>query len=400
MELKNFSKRLKKRRLELGLTQEELANRLFVTKKAVSRWETGRGLPDVSLLPELANALGITIDELFNANENEVRDYYREFHEKVDEHTLYVQSYEKQGRVLTLFKGITLVLVGVIVALTVFAVNYHNAYLGALLRKEYTLLWRDYAKADSTWQEQTFTAEEIKENYSYTIQGEVGSCIVVAFGGTTYDADGEVVFKESYEGWQELYQEGEKKVYHSEYMPCEYVFDSKTELKTAFSEVENIIFCSSWGTHRIEYGKSGYRGPTLFLNVSIPEDNRQHVVLSYTTTIGERVETQWFAEQTFREVVKEITAQPRGNISFGLWSEGVGWTDFISIDPQFRNKDEVETFQSWSEGGRLNVMYLSPYGGWVQSFPNVIGHVYRVRIEFIGSQKYRSCSLDFDLYIE
>ena len=47
-----------------GLSQAELGNRLNVTNKAVSRWETGRGLPDSSLLLPLAKELGVTADEI------------------------------------------------------------------------------------------------------------------------------------------------------------------------------------------------------------------------------------------------------------------------------------------------------------------------------------------------
>ena len=48
-----------------GLTQQELSLRLCVSDKAISRWETGRGYPDVSLLEPLARALGVSVIELF-----------------------------------------------------------------------------------------------------------------------------------------------------------------------------------------------------------------------------------------------------------------------------------------------------------------------------------------------
>ena len=51
-------------RKEKGWSQAELAERLGVTNKAVSRWETGRGYPDVELLPLVARELGVTISEL------------------------------------------------------------------------------------------------------------------------------------------------------------------------------------------------------------------------------------------------------------------------------------------------------------------------------------------------
>lgn len=49
-----------------GLTQAELAERIGVTPKAVSKWETGKGLPDIALLEPLASALGTSVIELMN----------------------------------------------------------------------------------------------------------------------------------------------------------------------------------------------------------------------------------------------------------------------------------------------------------------------------------------------
>lgn len=49
-----------------GLTQAELAERIGVSSKTVSKWETAKGLPDISLLQPLAGALGISVIELMN----------------------------------------------------------------------------------------------------------------------------------------------------------------------------------------------------------------------------------------------------------------------------------------------------------------------------------------------
>lgn len=51
------------------MTQEELADRIFVSSKTVSKWETGQGLPDITLLEPLAKALGISVIELFSGDE-------------------------------------------------------------------------------------------------------------------------------------------------------------------------------------------------------------------------------------------------------------------------------------------------------------------------------------------
>ena len=49
-----------------GMTQETLAEKIFVSGKAVSKWETGRGLPDITLLEPLSEALGVSVIELMN----------------------------------------------------------------------------------------------------------------------------------------------------------------------------------------------------------------------------------------------------------------------------------------------------------------------------------------------
>lgn len=54
------------RRRELGLSQTELAEQLHVTDKAVSRWETGRGMPAVDSLEPLAEVLGLSVSELLS----------------------------------------------------------------------------------------------------------------------------------------------------------------------------------------------------------------------------------------------------------------------------------------------------------------------------------------------
>ena len=56
---------IKKLREEKRITQGELAQMIGVSDKAVSKWETGRGLPDIYLLEPLSRALGISVAELF-----------------------------------------------------------------------------------------------------------------------------------------------------------------------------------------------------------------------------------------------------------------------------------------------------------------------------------------------
>lgn len=70
MELKKIANFIKKKRKELGITQAELADKLFVTEKAISRWETGRVTPDISLLIPLSKELGVNVSELLNGEDS------------------------------------------------------------------------------------------------------------------------------------------------------------------------------------------------------------------------------------------------------------------------------------------------------------------------------------------
>ena len=51
-------------RKDKGMTQKQLADNLGVSNATISKWETGKGYPDISLLEPLANALGITVSEI------------------------------------------------------------------------------------------------------------------------------------------------------------------------------------------------------------------------------------------------------------------------------------------------------------------------------------------------
>ena len=66
MDTKQTGQLIAARRRELGLSQAELAERLHVTDKAVSKWETGRGMPAIDSLEPLAEVLGLSVSELLS----------------------------------------------------------------------------------------------------------------------------------------------------------------------------------------------------------------------------------------------------------------------------------------------------------------------------------------------
>ena len=60
---------ISEKRKALGMTQQDLAEKLQITNKAVSKWETGDGMPDIQLLKPLSTELGVTVDEILNGEE-------------------------------------------------------------------------------------------------------------------------------------------------------------------------------------------------------------------------------------------------------------------------------------------------------------------------------------------
>lgn len=69
----NIGNQIKEQRRRLGLSQEELAQRLYVSRVTISHWETSKTLPDVQSMLLLANLFGTTIDELVRGDVDEMR---------------------------------------------------------------------------------------------------------------------------------------------------------------------------------------------------------------------------------------------------------------------------------------------------------------------------------------
>ena len=74
MDRYKFGEFIYQKRKVVGLTQEELGKKLGVTNKAVSKWEVGETLPDVTMLKPLATVLGISVDELLSQKEIQVEE--------------------------------------------------------------------------------------------------------------------------------------------------------------------------------------------------------------------------------------------------------------------------------------------------------------------------------------
>ena len=64
-----FNQKLQELRKQKGLTQEELAKSLYVSRTAISKWESGRGYPNIDSLKAIAKFFSVTVDELLSTDE-------------------------------------------------------------------------------------------------------------------------------------------------------------------------------------------------------------------------------------------------------------------------------------------------------------------------------------------
>lgn len=108
-------------RKEKGLTQLQLAEKLNITNRAVSKWETGKSCPDVSLMLELCNVFGITVNELLTGERILMEDYQK----KAEENLVELQG--KKMNAQKMFKRMELVWLAITILLVPvhFVINYY-----------------------------------------------------------------------------------------------------------------------------------------------------------------------------------------------------------------------------------------------------------------------------------
>lgn len=66
MEAASVGKRIAELRKQEGLTQKQLADKLGVSNKAISKWETGEGFPDITMIPKLSAIFNVSSDYLLS----------------------------------------------------------------------------------------------------------------------------------------------------------------------------------------------------------------------------------------------------------------------------------------------------------------------------------------------
>lgn len=114
MDQEKIGKFIQKLRKEKELTQQELANKLNVTDRAVSKWETGRGLPDLSIIKTLCEELDISINELLSGEKLNKKEYNEKLEENIEKTIEYTNDKIKSIKNKI---NVTLIVIGTIISL-------------------------------------------------------------------------------------------------------------------------------------------------------------------------------------------------------------------------------------------------------------------------------------------
>ncbi len=114
MDQEKIGKFIQKLRKEKELTQQELANKLNVTDRAVSKWETGRGLPDLSIIKTLCEELDISINELLSGEKLNKKEYNEKLEENIEKTIEYTNDKIKSIKNKI---NVVLIVIGTIISL-------------------------------------------------------------------------------------------------------------------------------------------------------------------------------------------------------------------------------------------------------------------------------------------
>lgn len=122
-------------RKDKGLTQMQLAEKLNISNRAVSKWETGKSIPDVSIMLELCEILGITVNELLSGERITTMEKYQK---KAEQNMVDLQGKKEQAqkslfRVNLIWLVIAILLMPVHLAINYYFPDNHGTGIGGLI---------------------------------------------------------------------------------------------------------------------------------------------------------------------------------------------------------------------------------------------------------------------------
>ncbi|MGN1342754.1 MAG: helix-turn-helix domain-containing protein [Bacilli bacterium] len=117
MNQENVGKFIAECRKSKKLTQEQLAEKIGVSRKSISRWENGNSMPDYSILDILCNTLDVSINELYYGKKMEKEDY-----KNISEENLKLYIREKYSKQILIKRTIRGIIIGILVFIVVYLI--------------------------------------------------------------------------------------------------------------------------------------------------------------------------------------------------------------------------------------------------------------------------------------
>lgn len=159
-----IGKFIAEKRKEKKLTQQQLAEKLGVSDWAISNWENGKNMPDISLFPIISKELDVTVNDLMSGEKVDKKNYQ----EKFEENIIYTidKTVKKENRILK----IILWSIFAFVFLSVMYVSIESVYLHSdmdstpLIKKRYAV---DIHAGDNEYFEQTIYSYGFYVKYYY-----------------------------------------------------------------------------------------------------------------------------------------------------------------------------------------------------------------------------------------
>jgi len=122
MDQVKIGKFISERRKLKGLTQAQLAEKLDITDRAISKWETGKGMPDASIMLDLCNELEISVNELLSGELIDMSNYDKEVEKNLVD--MVKQKEEADKRLLSME-----IVIGVLISIVFFALIFIASFV-------------------------------------------------------------------------------------------------------------------------------------------------------------------------------------------------------------------------------------------------------------------------------
>ena len=171
-------------RKEKELTQNELAEKLNITDRAVSRWERGKGCPDISLLEDLSKILDVSIIELLKGEKLNNKQKLEK------EELIYSMNYAKESTKIKMYKVLNNIIV-TLIFVVILTIAFNNLKVAVLLNHHYypNIMFIDVGDIDS---QNLFSniekkIESIKKDDRYKSKEDVNKIIDIIENNLTED---------------------------------------------------------------------------------------------------------------------------------------------------------------------------------------------------------------------